>query len=217
MSVTYVVDLYFDPACPFAWITSRWLREVQRYRAVDVRLRPMSLYLLNAGREVGPGYRTLLDRSPAAARVFAAAARRHGDGVLPELYTALGNAVFTVENHEVVHDPRGRSEEWAAVVRESIGKALAEVGLGHELAAAADSTAHDDLLRGNQEDMVGAVGPDVGTPVIHIGNTAVFGPVLTAIPRGLYAALMFDAVRLLTGNPDFFELKRTLTGELSFA
>jgi hypothetical protein len=216
MSVTYV-DLYFDPACPFAWITSRWLREVQRYRAVDVRLRPMSLYLLNAGREVGPGYQALLDRSPAAARVFAAAVRRHGDGVLPELYTALGNEMFTVHNHEVVHDSRARSEEWAAVMREAVGKALAEVGLSQELAGAAESTAHDDLLRANQDEMIGAVGPNVGAPVVHIGDSAVFGPVLTSIPRGLYAALMFDAVRLLTGNPDFFELKRTLTGELSFA
>jgi 2-hydroxychromene-2-carboxylate isomerase len=217
MSVVTYVDLYFDPACPFAWITSRWLREVQRYRAVDVRLRPMSLYLLNAGREVAPGYRTLLDRSPTAARVFAAAVRRHGDGALPELYTALGNTMFTAHNHEVVHSPRERSEEWAAVMREAIGKALAQVGLGQDLAAAADSPEHDDILRSNQDEMIGAVGPDVGTPVVHIGNTAVFGPVLTSIPRGLYAALMFDAVRLLTGNPNFFELKRSLTGELSFA
>lgn len=211
------VDLYFDPACPFAWITSRWLLEVRQYRDLDVRWYPTSVYLLNEGRDLDAGYRTLLDRSPAAARVLAAAARQFGDGVLPGLYTAVGNAMFTADNREVVQDPRRLPEAWGRAMRTAVDEALARTGLPAALAAAADSTDSDDALRANQHAAARKVGDDVGTPVLCVGGTGIFGPVLTSIPRGAYAARLFDAVRLLAGHRHFFELKRSLDGQLSFA
>src|SRR5688572_30039140 len=121
------VDLYVDPVCPLAWITSRWLAEVQRHRNLAVRLHPMSLYLLNADRDVDAGYRRLLNQSPAAARVLVAAAQRYGDGVLPELYTAFGNVMFAGDNHDVVHNARVLVDRWAAAMRAAIDTALTEV------------------------------------------------------------------------------------------
>jgi hypothetical protein len=207
------VDLYFDPACPFAWITSRWLLEVRRHRELALRWHPVSAYLLNAGRDLDASYQNLLNHSPAPARVLTAA----GAAALPELYTALGNAMFSRDNHEVVHDPMAHTGRWAAAMRAAIGTALAEVGLAASLAEAADSTAQDDALRANQNTLIGMVGGDVGTPVIGIGGTGIFGPVLTSIPRGAHAVRLFEAVLLLAEEPNFFELKRTLTGEFSFA
>jgi hypothetical protein len=209
------IDVYFDPACPFAWIASRWLLEVRRFRALELTWYPTSLYLLNEGRDVAASYRSLLDRSPAAARVLAAAARHHGDEVAPALYTAVGDAMFSSDNRDVVHNPRALARRWAEAMRAAIDKALAEVGLPSELAAA-DSTAHDDALRANQDAATGKVGDAVGTPVLCVDGNGVFGPVLTSIPRGRHAARLFDAVRVLAGHEGFFELKRTLTGRLSF-
>lgn len=116
------VDLYFDPACPFNWIASRWLLEVRRYRHLDLRWHTMSLFLLNQGADVEASYQHLLNQSPGAARVLTAATQWYGEGVLPVLYTALGQVMFTRQNRDIVHNPRVRAEEWAAAMREAIGK-----------------------------------------------------------------------------------------------
>lgn len=175
----------------------------------------MSLFLLNEDAAIEASYQRLLNQSPGAARVLTAAAQWYGDGVLPDLYTALGQAMFTQQNREIVHNSRLRAEEWAAAMREAIGKALAETGLAAELAEVANSTAYDDALRAQQKAAMSRVGNDVGTPVIHLDGTGIFGPVLTSIPQGTTAVRLFEAVRLLAGHPHFFELKRTLTGELN--
>jgi 2-hydroxychromene-2-carboxylate isomerase len=197
-----VVDFWFDPLCPWAWITSRWLLEVEQQRPVQPRWHVMSLSILNEKKEDLPdNYRELLAKGWGPVRVCIAAEAKYGPEVLGSLYTALGTRFH---NQELPRD------------RATIEAALADAGLPAELADAMDSTEYDEALRASHSDGIERVGYEVGTPVISVQGNAFFGPVITPIPRGEDAARLWDGVLLVTGTDGFYELKRSRTRDPIF-
>jgi protein-disulfide isomerase-like protein with CxxC motif len=188
------VDFWFDPLCPWAWITSRWVLEVAPMRSLDVQWHVMSLAVLNEGRDLSPDYRKRMDAAWGPVRVIMAAQQRLGDDVLSPLYTALGNK-FHLE-----HLP---------IEAATIQLALEDARLPADLLAAMESTEYDEALRASHRDGIDRVGQDVGTPIISVNGASFFGPVVTPMPRGEAAAKLWDGVVLVSGTDGFFEIKRT--------
>jgi hypothetical protein len=199
------VDLWFDPSCPFAWVTSRWLLEVEKVRSIEPRWRFMSLSILNEDKDVPEEYREGIARAMGAVRVVAAAAAKHGDQVIGTLYTELGTRLHN----------QGLSKE-PARLRELVESALESAGLEPGLADAMESEEWDGIIRTSHDEGINLVGQEVGTPVIRVGSNAFFGPVVTRIPRGEDAGRLWDGVLAVTAYEDFFELKRSRTKRPQF-
>lgn len=197
VSADNVADFWFDPLCPWAWMTSRWMLEVEQVRDITVRWHVMSLAVLNKGRELPKEYRDAMDNAWGPVRVLIAASAAHGQAVLLPLYTAIGTRLH----------PQGRGNEQKQVVIE----ALAEVGLPQELISAYDSTEFDEALEASHNVAIAKVGQDVGTPVVSFNDTAFFGPVITPAPKGEDAGRLWDGCVLVASVPGFYELKRTRT------
>ncbi|MGH3733485.1 MAG: DsbA family protein [Acidimicrobiales bacterium] len=199
--MTNHVDLWVDPLCPWAWLTSRWLLEAAKVRNLDVEFHVMSLSVLNEGRDLSPRYKDALEKGWGPVRVLIAAEERHGNEIVEPLYSAMGTRrhVQDIENLDEV-----------------IAGALSDVGLKADLALAATSTDYDEALRKSHHAGMDPVGYEVGTPVIHVGDVAIFGPIVTPAPKGEAAGKLFDGLMLVASTPGFYELKRTRTSEPSF-
>jgi protein-disulfide isomerase-like protein with CxxC motif len=195
------LDFWFDPLCPWAWIASRWVLEVQKVRPVQARWHIMSLAVLNQGKDVPEKYRALMTLAWGPVRVCMAAEQKFGPDVLLPLYTALGTRF---------HLQKARRN------RATIEAALAEVGLPVDLADAIDDPSYDDAIRASHADGMDPVGSEVGTPVISLNGVSFFGPVMSPIPRGEAAATLWDGLLAVTGTDGFFELKRSRTRDPVF-
>ncbi|WP_066951544.1 DsbA family protein [Streptomyces lushanensis] len=206
MSDKTPVDFWFDPLCPWAWMTSRWVLEVEKIRDIEVRWHVMSLAVLNEDKDVPEEYREGLAKAWAPVRVVVAAQQKHGDEVVGELYTALGTRIHN----------RGEGP-----TREAIAGALDEVGLPADLLDYADTDTYDTELRASHKEGIDKVGQEVGTPVIAVPGAngeqiAFFGPVVTPSPKGEEAAKLWDGTLMVASIPGFYEIKRTRTAGPSF-
>lgn len=194
-------DFWFDPLCPFAWISSRWMLEVEEVRDVEVTWHVMSLAYLNKDKDISQDYRDMLEPAWGPVRVLVRAEQEHGKEVLLPLYTAMGERIHL-----------GQRE----ISRELVAEALAEAGLPADLVEAMDDTSLDEAVAASHHRGMDQVGDDVGTPTIAVDGAAFFGPVLSRIPRGEEAGQLWDGAVLMAKVPYFYELKRSRTGELDF-
>lgn len=190
------VDFWFDPSCPWAWMTSRWVDEVAAHRDLDVTWHIMSLAVLNEDQDVSDEYRAFFPRALRYTRLVAAVSEIHGSSYVKPLYDALGTRIH----------PGARKD-----VDEIIAESIAEVGLPAETARFADSDEYDEQMRASHFDGIGRVGQDVGTPVIAVNDVAFFGPVISPAPKGEVALTLWDGVVAAASYDGFFELKRSRT------
>jgi len=199
--MTTPVKFWFDASCPFAWATSRWIKEVEKVRDIAVEFEPMSLSVLNDGRDLDPEYMEMMEANWGPARVFAKVKTEQPEKV-DELYTAMGT---------LIHAKGNGGKKGDGGYDEIIAQALEQVGLPADFAEVARTEEYDEKLREYHHNGISSVGDEVGTPVIKLGDTAFFGPVITRVPKGEEAGELFDASVRLAQFPYFFELKRSRT------
>lgn len=201
MTTSNNVTFWFDVACPFCWQTSRWIKEVEKVRDINVEWVPMSLSVLNDGRDLDPGYMESMKANWGPARVFTKVKLEEPEKV-GELYTTMGT---------LIHAGKEGGKKDFGAYDEIIAAALAKVGLDASYAEVANTEDVDEQLRAFHQGAMDNVGDEVGTPVIKFGDTAFFGPVITRVPEGEEAGEIFDAALRLAQYPYFFEIKRSRT------
>lgn len=190
------VTFWFDPVCPWAWMASRWILEVEKLRDIELTFSPMSLAVLNEGRDLPASYQRLMELAWTPARAAVGVLERYGNDGLRAFYTAIGTRFHPLDEPKNI---------------ETLRSALAECGFDEEIANEAEAGAWDAELRANQAKAIELVGDDVGTPVITIDGMSLFGPVMSPAPKGEEAAELFDGFVKVTSYPGFFELKRSHT------
>jgi hypothetical protein len=200
--MTTDVKFWFDPSCPWAWMTSRWVDEVSKYRDLDVTWKIMSLAVLNEDNDMPEAYRAFFPRALRYTRLVAAVQELHGQEFVKPLYDALGTRIHL-----------GGSKDPDTVIPE----ALAEVGLPADLIQYSLTDQFDPQMRASHFDGINRVGQDVGTPVIAVNGVAFFGPVISPAPKGEQAVALWDGTLAVASYPGFFEIKRTRTVEPIFS
>jgi hypothetical protein len=190
------VEFWFDPSCPWAWMTSRWVDEVSKFRDLDVTWKIMSLSVLNEDKDVSDSYRAFFPRALRYTRLVTAVKELHGQDFVKPLYDALGTRIRP-----------GASKDPDTVIPE----ALAEVGLPADLLRYSLTDEFDPQMRASHFDGINRVGQDVGTPVIAVNGVAFFGPVISPAPKGEEAVALWDGTVAVASYPGFFEIKRTRT------
>lgn len=195
--MTIPVDLWFDASCPWAWMTSRWMLEVEKVRDVKTTFHAMSLSVLNEGRDLPEDYQASMERAWLPARAAIAVEEQGGSDALSEFYTAIGTRIHIKQE---------------GVSPETVRAALADCDLPVEsIMAVAQTDQLDEKLRKSHHEGMDPVGDEVGTPVIHVNGKALFGPVISPAPKGEEAGNLFDGFVKVTAYEGFFELKRSRT------
>lgn len=194
--MTKQVDFWFDPSCPWAWMTSRWMLEVEKVRDVHTTFHVMSLSVLNEGRDLPAEYLAHMEKAWLPARAALLVEQRHGSERLREFYTEIGTRFH----------PLGEP-----VNADTVAAALEAVGADADILAVAQTDAIDDDLRRSHHEGMDPVGDEVGTPVVRINGKSLFGPVISPAPKGEEAGNLFDGVEKVTAYDGFYELKRSRT------
>lgn len=208
------IHFYFDPVCPFCWLTSKWVRMVQAERDLSVDWRFISLRLINEHIDYDahfpPEYEAGHTAGLRLLRVAARARHEHGAEAVDALQAALGAHIFDTPPAEAADDDSDRHPHGT---REFLAPVLSEVGLPADLADALDDTSWDDAIRADGDEARALTGKDVGTPIIHFeppDGVAFFGPVISRLPEPEQAGELWDHVVGLARFPGFAELKRSL-------
>jgi hypothetical protein len=210
VTTNYDLHFYFDPVCPFAWMTSKWVRTVAAQRDYRVDWRFISLRILNAEVDYATNFPAHYEEGHTAGlkllRVAAKVRAQHGRDAVGPLYAAIGTRLF-----DTVREHRLQAVDQAA--RELVEAALADANLPGTLADTLDDAAWDDEIRDETDEALTLTGRDVGTPILHFrppAGTAFFGPVISKLPSPEDSVTLWDHVIALAEFPGFAEIKRSL-------
>jgi predicted DsbA family dithiol-disulfide isomerase len=194
--MTTKAEFWFDPMCPWAFITSRWILEVEKVRDIEVSWNIFSLPHLNKDREMSDKYVAIFANSWSCARVIKAVENQFGKEKTLPLYTAISTRIHVQKE---------------SVSTDLLMDALKEIGIDTKIVQEMNNSDWDKEIIESHERGIKIVGNDVGTPIIAINGIGFFGPVISPAPKGEEAGKLWDGVVLSGSYPGFFEIKRSRT------